>query len=78
MPEPIDWPDALQRSQLTVPVDDRVVALVRLPVAITPLVDVTKALSAAYGPDLVFRTDTGLDGWAVISRPAPGGEQPNE
>ena len=54
---------------LTVPVDDRVVALLRLPMAITPLYEITRVMTKHLGSNLIFRTDTGIDGWAVVSRP---------
>lgn len=55
-----------------VPVDGRVVALVRLPVGVTALYEISMALDKHLGPDLVIRTDTGIAGWCVISKPEPG------
>lgn len=56
---------------LTLPVDESVVVMLRLPVSVTPLYELTKKLSAAYGEGLVVRTDTGIDGWLAIALPEP-------
>jgi hypothetical protein len=53
----------------TVPVDESVVALVRLPLGVAPMYDIATVLDKHLGPGLVFRTDTGIAGWAVIARP---------
>lgn len=66
-----DWKEAASRFPLAVPVDDRVVALLRLTVGLTALHEISKALDRCLGPDLVIRTDTGVDGWCVISKPQP-------
>ncbi|MBQ9917385.1 MAG: hypothetical protein IJO71_09345 [Microbacterium sp.] len=64
-----DWKDAASNFPPTVPVDESVVALVRLPLGVTPMYDVAMTLDKHLGPGLVFRTDTGIQGWAVIARP---------
>lgn len=69
MDEPTWKNDAAAFQAATVSVDDSVVALIRLPVGITPLHDIATALDRHLGPGLVFRTDTGIHGWAVIARP---------
>lgn len=51
------------------PVDDRVVVMVRLPASIDALAALSKPLRREFGDDLVIRTDTGIDGWLVYSRP---------
>lgn len=66
------WKEAASSFPPEVPVDDQVVALVRLPVGVTALYEISKALDQHLGPDLVIRTDTGLGGWCVISKPQPG------
>lgn len=66
MAEPFD---SIPGAPLSLPVDDRVVALVRLPVSLTNLPKITAALVAEHGDDLVIRTDTGIAGWVVLSRP---------
>ncbi|WP_314429610.1 hypothetical protein [Microbacterium lacticum] len=71
----VDWKDAASRFMLEVPVDGRVVALVRLPVGVTALYEISMALDKHLGPDLVIRTDTGIDGWCVISKPEPEGRE---
>jgi hypothetical protein len=65
-----DWKQAASNFPPHVPVDERVVALVRLPISVTAIYEVSTALDKHLGPDLVFRTDTGIQGWAVLARPA--------
>ena len=71
----VDWKEAASRFMPEVPVDDRVVALVRLPVGVTALYEISKALDKHLGPDLVIRTDTGIVGWCVISKPESEGRE---
>ena len=58
------------------------VALLKLPIGITPLYEASQALQAAYGKDIVIRTDAGLHGWIVMARPTEGegsrDSQPNQ
>lgn len=65
------WKTDASNFPPTVPVDESVVALVRLPVGLTMLHDVATALDTHLGPGLVFRTNTGIQGWAVIAKPTP-------
>lgn len=65
------WKEAASNFPPTVPVDESVVALVRLPLGVTPMYDIASSLDRHLGPGLVFRTDTGIQGWAVIARPGP-------
>lgn len=54
-----------------------VVALVRLPVPLTGLDTLTKALQTLYGPGLIILTDAPQsDDWLVVAKPieAPEGE----
>lgn len=67
----VDWKEAASVFPLTVPVDESVVALLRLPIGVTPMYEIVGAIDKHLGPGLVFRTDTGIQGWAVIARPEP-------
>lgn len=74
LPHHADFAPSLGRMieiPLSVPVDDSVVALLRLPVSVTPLYELTEKLAAAYGDDLVIRTDAGIEGWLTIAQPTP-------
>lgn len=48
--------------------DESIVALLRLPVGVTELALIVDAINESYGPELVFRTDTGIEGWLFIAR----------
>lgn len=67
------WKTHASNFPPVVPVDDTVVALIRMPVGITPLHEISMALNEHLGPDLVIRSDTGLHGWFVLARPEQGG-----
>lgn len=56
---------------IRLPVPPEAVALLKLPVSVTPLYEISKHLGAAYGPDLVIRYDLTIDGWLVICTPSP-------
>ncbi len=72
----MSWKDAASSFPPAVPVDDTVVALIRLPVGLTPLHEIATVLDKHLGPGLVFRTDTGIQGWAVFARPDDREEEP--
>lgn len=62
--------EGVRGGTIQLPVDDRVVVLVRLPLSIDALGELSEPLRKEFGDDLVIRTDTGIDGWLVYARPA--------
>lgn len=57
-----------QFPQMSVPVPDETVALLRIPMWVGGLSQIVDGLKALYGPDLLILTDVGLNGWMVIAR----------
>lgn len=53
---------------LRLPVPPETVAVLKLPIPLDALTGIVTVLERTYGPDLVIRTDAGIEGWMVIAR----------
>lgn len=65
--------DGVVGPGIQLPVPTEVIALLRMPISITPLAEIVPRLDAAYGQGLVIRTDLAIEGWLVIALPQSQG-----